>query len=285
VRDDPAILLPALIESGFTNRPAAFLRTEFPTSLTYLEQLGALKFGSKLNVVWCTACNLDHDAVVEIDLAGKARHFCPEAGWVEDNEGDLASLYLDREWLLDWLQRMFSVLPPCRRRTLVGDHIWHIGEAVLATTSVMIVLSRGSVRAAEVSAALAQVPPLELGIVVTTAAEVPAALFNAHGYTAVNLDQILLSGADGLAIDQRRFAGFIRAFARKTGAATGRSGGRPSEGTLILDVFRARRARKVPYRRKSTEAKDIISEWPDHHPEVYPPGYSTIRRHIPDPKE
>ena len=164
MRDDGATLLQALIESGFMDRPAASLRAEFPTALTYLEQLGALKSGSRLSTVWCTACDLDHDAIVETDLAGKARHFCPDAGWVQDNDNDLATLHLYREWLLDWLQRIFSVLPPRRRRTLLSDRIWHIGEAVLGTTSVMIVFSRGFVRPLEFSAALAQIPPVEIGV-------------------------------------------------------------------------------------------------------------------------
>ena len=74
-----------------------------------------------------------------------------------DNEDDLASLFLDREWLLSWLHGVFSVLPPFRCRTLLNNHMWHIGEAVLATTSVMIVFSRGLVRAVDLYAALAQV--------------------------------------------------------------------------------------------------------------------------------
>jgi hypothetical protein len=181
-----------------------------------------------------------------------------------------------------WLQQMFSVHPPRRRRPLLSNRIWHIGETVLATTSVAIVFSRGSVKSVELSAALAQVPPVEIGIVVTTATEVPNALCATHGYNAVGLDQILLSRADGLVMDQRQFAEFVRACARRT-RPTARRGGRHSEATLIMDVFRARRARKVPYRVKSAEANEIISEWSDHHPELDPPGHSTIRRHIPNP--
>jgi hypothetical protein len=280
--EDPAILLLAIIESGFADRPAAPLRAESPTALAYLEQIGALKPSSTLWTVWCRACDKDHDARVELDLTGKARHFCPEAGWVDDNDDDLASLRLDREWLLDWLERIFSVIPPRRRRVLLGDRIWHIGEAVLGKTSVTIVFSRGFFRRTELSAALAQVPPTEVGIVLTTVAEVPTDPFAVHGYCAVNLDQILLPKADGLVIDQGRFAGLIRAFARKTRPVAGR-GGRLSEARLILEIFRARRTRKTPYRTKSAEAKDIIAEWPDHHPDVDPPGYSTIRRHLPNP--
>jgi len=163
---------------------------------------------------------------------------------------------------------------------LLTDRIWHIGETVLGRTSVTIMLSRGFARAAELSAALARVPPTEVGILLTTAAEVPTELLALHRYCAVNLDQILLPQADGLAIDQQRLAGLIRTFARKTGPMAGR-GGRYSQATLILQIFRARRTRGAPYLSKSAEAKGIITEWPDHHPDVDPPGYSTIRRHLP----
>jgi hypothetical protein len=281
VRDNPATLLLGVIESGFADRPAASLREEFPTALAYLEQIGALKPSSTLSTIWCAACDRDHDAKVELDLTGSARHFCPEAGWVDDNDEHLASLRLDREWLLEWLQRIFSVLPPRRRRMLLTDRVWHIGEAVLGKTSLTIIFCRGFVRPPEFSAALAQIPPTEVGIVVTTAVEVPSDLFAAHGYSAVNLGQIFLADAGGLAIDQVRFAGLIRAFARKTRPLAGR-GGRRSEATLILDVFRSRRARKAPYQTKSTEAKEIIAEWPDHYPELKPPGNSTIRKLIPN---
>jgi hypothetical protein len=280
--EDPATLLLAIIESGFADRPAAPLRSEFPAALAHLEQIGALKPSSTLWTVWCRACDKDHDATVELDLTGKARHFCPEAGWVDDNDDDLASLRLDREWLLDWLEQIFSVIPPRRRRVLLSDRIWHIGEAVLGKTSVMIVFSRGFVRPTEFSAALAQIPPPEVGVVLTVRTEVPTDLFSRNGYCAVNLDQILLPKADGLVIDQGRFAGLIRAFSREMRPVASR-GGRRSEARLILEIFRARRTRKARYRTKSAEAKDIIAEWPDYHPDVDPPGYSTIRRHLPNP--
>jgi hypothetical protein len=281
VRKDPATLLLALTESGFGDRPASYLRAEFPAAVDYLRQVGALKPSSTLGTVCCRACDKDHDAAVEFTLAGKARHFCPEAGWVEDSDDDLATLRLDPEWLLDWLEHALSVLAPRHRRVLPTDRIWHLGETVLGRTSVTIMFSRGFVRAAELSAALARVPPTEVGILLTTAAEVPTELLALHCYRAVTLDQILLPEADGLVIDQRRFAGLIRAYARTTRSVAGRSG-RRSEATLILDVFRARRTRKTPYRSKSSEAKDIIAEWRDHHPDVDPPGHSTIRRHLPD---
>src|SRR3984893_10777343 len=280
--EDPAILLLAIIESGFADRPAAPLRAEFPTALAYLEQIGALKPSSTLWTVWCTACYKDHDATVELDLTGKARHFCPEAGWVDDNDEDRAGLRLDREWLLDWLERTFSVMPPRRRRMLLSDRIWHSAEAVLGRTSVTVIFARSFIRRSELYAAIMQVPPTEVGVVLSTAAEVAADFLAVYGYYAVNLDQILLPKTDGLVIDQGRFAGLIRAFARKT-RPTARRGGRHSEGPLIVEVFQARRTRGAPYSSKSAEANEIISEWADHHPDFDPPGHSTIRKQLPNP--
>jgi hypothetical protein len=107
----------------------------------------------------------------------------------------------------------------------------------------------------------------------------PTEFLAVHNYYAVNLDQILLAQADGLVIDQRRFAGLIRATARKTRPVIS-SGGRPSKATLVLEVFQARRARREPYRGKSAEAKGITDEWPDYHPDIDAPALSTIRRHL-----
>jgi hypothetical protein len=283
VRDDPATLLLAVIESGFADRPLAFLHAEFPTALAYLEQIGALKPSSTLRTICCRACDKDHDAVVEFDVTGKARHFCPEAGWVDDNDDDLATRRLDPEWLLEWLERAFSVLPPRRRRVLLTDRIWQVGEAVLGKTSVTIMFSRGLARPAELSAALAQVPPMEVGIVLTTAAEVPTELLAVHGYCAVNLQEIVAAKPDGLVIDDQRFAARIRALLRKPGRRLAGRGGRPSKATLIGEVFQARRGRALPYRRKSAEAKEIIAEWAAHHPDSDPPGDWTIRKHLPNP--
>jgi len=283
VRDDPATLLLTLIESGFVDRPAASLSAEFPTAVGYLRQSGALRPSSTLKTVCCRACDKDHDAMVEFDRDGKARHFCPEAGWVDDSDDDLATLRLDPEWLLDWLERAFSVLPPSRRRVLPTDRIWYVGEALLGKTSITILFSRGFVRPAEFSAKLAQAPPSEIGIVLTTAAEMPTELLAVHGYGAVNLREILHAKTDGLVIDRARFAGFVRAFARKAGRSMAGRGGRPSTATLIREVFQSRRARALPYRSKSAEAKEIITGWAAYHPDTDPPGESTIRRHLAKP--
>jgi hypothetical protein len=277
---DPSTLLPAIIEGGFEDRPATSLRAEFPTAVAYLEQIGALKPGSTLRTVWCKACDKDHDATVELDSTGKARHFCAEAGWVDDKDDDIATLRLDPEWLLDWLERLFSVRPPWRRRLLLRHRIWHVGEALLGKTSMTIIFSRGIVAPAELSAALARIPPTQVGIVLTTAAEMPAALLAAYGYCAVDLGEILRANPDGLSIDLARFGAFVRAFARKTGRPVAGGGGRPSQATLILEVFRARRTRNVPYRSKYFEATEIIAEWPALYPDSDPPGHSTIRRHL-----
>ena len=273
----------ALITSGFAERPAASLRAEFPTALAYIEQIGALKPSSTLRTVCCGSCDKDHDAVVEFDVTGRARHFCPEAGWVADTDDDLSSVRLDPEWLLDWLERTFSILPPRCRRVLLTDRIWYVGEAVLGKTSVTIVFSRGLVRPAELSAALAQVPPMEVGIVLTTAAEVPTELLAVHGYCAVNLQEIVAAKPDGLVIDDQRFSARIRALLRKPGRRLAGRGGRPSKATLIGEVFQARRGRALPYRSKSAEAKEIIAEWAANYPDSDPPGDSTIRKHLPNP--
>jgi len=144
--------------------------------------------------------------------------------------------------------------------------------------------SHGFVRLAEFSAKLAQAPPTEIGIVLTTAEEMPTDLLAVHGYGAVNLHEILHAKTDGLLIDHARFAAFVRAFARKAGRSMAGRGGRPSTATLIREVFQARRARALPYRSKSAEAKEIITGWAAYHPDIDPPGESTIRRHLPKPE-
>jgi hypothetical protein len=287
VRDKPATLLPDLIESGFGDRPAALLRAEFPTALGYLERIGALKPSSTLRTICCGACDTDHQAVVEFNVVtGRASHFCPESGWVDDTDDDLASLRFDPEWLLDWLERAFSVMPPQRRRVLLTGRVWHIGEAVLGKTSLTIVLARGLVGQGErntLLAALAQVPPTEIGIVLTTTTGLPTEFPAPHRYCTLGLREILRTKEDGLVIDQARFAAFVREFSRRTRKPIAGEGGRHSDAMSLLDIFQERRARSLPYRSKSAEAKGIIAEWPAHYPDREPPGYSTIRKYLPNP--
>jgi hypothetical protein len=168
---------------------------------------------------------------------------------------------------------------------LLTDRIWSIGEAVLGKTPLTIIFYRGFVRLSELSAALAQVFPTEVGILLTTTAEIPTELVAIRGYCAVDLQEILVFRPDGLAIDHARFAAFVRAFARKGRKPVAGGGGRPSKATLIRKVFQARRDRGLSYWSKSAEAEAIIAEWAAHYPDSDPPGDSTIRKHLPETRE
>ena len=56
--------------------------------------------------------------------------------------------------------------------------------------------------------------------------------------------------------------------------------GRPSDATLVHEIFRERRAQALPLVNQRTEAGKIRAEIALRHPERVPPIVKTIARHL-----
>jgi hypothetical protein len=238
-----------------------------------------------LTEVTCDECHLHHSAVLEFDLSRHAyRFFCPQAGFVAVSDADVVGLRVNPAWLLDWLAGSLSFIPQIRRRSLIENRGWLLGETVLDGTSVAVALVLGRLAANEQDAliqGLSKFQPSEIGIVLTISTELPSTLLAWHRYHALDLREIISAKTDGLALDHARLTARAIQFLRGARATKG-TGGRSSQAEKIQKIFEERRNEGIAYRQKSLEAPEIQSAWPARFPGQKVPGHSTIRNLLPD---
>jgi hypothetical protein len=283
---DPVDVLLDLLETGSGSIPARTFRVRFPDALVYLEQIGAVQPDAILTEVTCDECQLHHSAALEFDPSRRAyRFFCPEAGFVMVADADVVGLRVNPAWLLDWLAGSLSFIPQIRRRPLIENRGWLLGETVLDGTSVAVALVLGRLAANEQDAliqVLSRFQPSEIGIVLTTSAELPSTLLAWHRYHALDLREIIRAKTDGLALDRARLTERAVQFLRGAKATKG-DGGRSSQAERIRKFFVERRNEGIAYRHKSLEATEIRSGWSARFPGQRVPGHSTIRNLLPAP--
>jgi hypothetical protein len=130
------------------------------------------------------------------------------------------------------------------------------------------------------AAAISAAPPADLGIVLATSASPPRPLRLPHGYQFLDLREIARPEKDCLAIDKTKFGGWIKGLRKGLDKPAQLHAGRPSDATLVHEIFRERRTRKLPLVKKRTEAKEIRAEIALRHPERDPPAVKTIEGHL-----
>jgi hypothetical protein len=284
---DPVGVLLDLLETGNGRVPARRVRERFPDALVYLEQIGAVQPDARLTEVTCDECHLHHSAAIEFDPSIHAyRFFCPEAGFVALADADVIGLRVNPDWLLDWLARSLSFIPQIRRRTLIENRGWLLGETILDGISVALALVLGRLAANEQDAliqVLSRFQPPQIGIVLTTSAELPSTLLALHRYHALDLREVIRAETDGLALDHVRLTARAIQFLRGARVTKG-TGGRSSQAEKIQKFFEERRNKGIAYHHKSLEATEIQSAWPARFPGQNVPGHSTIRNLLPDPR-
>jgi hypothetical protein len=284
---DPVDVLLDLLEAGNGRIPARTVREHFSDALPYLEQIGAVQPDAILTEVTCDECHLHHSAALEFDPSRHAyRFFCPEVGFVAVAAADVVGLRVSPSWLLDWLGRSLSFIPQIRRRSLIENRGWLLGETLLDGTSVAVALVLGRLAANEQDSliqVLSRFQPSEIGIVLTTSAELPSTLLAFHRYHALDLREVIHAKTDGLALDHARLTARAVQFLRGAKATSGASG-RSSQAEKILKFFAERRNEGIAYRLKSPEATEIRTAWPVRFPGKKVPGHSTIRNLLPDPR-
>jgi hypothetical protein len=240
--------------------------------------------GAPSPVVTCGACDEDHPATVEFDAGrGHSYHFCPEAGRVALDDADLATLFFDPEWLLDRLEEALPVVPPARRRVLVPDRAWHLGEAVIGTTSVVTVFARGISSVTDLdrfAAVLDPFAPADLGLVVTTTTNRPRRTALPHDHVFLDLREIAEMGAEGFVLDRSRLGACIKGLLRKSNRPVRDRRGRPSEKALVRQIYRERREWDFPVVSRLAEAKEIRREIASRYPDREPPAVKTILGHL-----
>jgi hypothetical protein len=141
---DAVAILCELADTCVDRFAAVALEGQYGAAVSFLIRIGALTPGDPQASIACQQCDRDHAPTVEFDPA-TARHFyfCPEAGRVEVQDAEIATLCLDPEWLVGWLRRELPILPPARRRALVPGRAWYLGEAAIGGTALSVVFARG----------------------------------------------------------------------------------------------------------------------------------------------
>ena len=140
---DPVQLLCDLAEAPDDIFRAADLGDTYGVAPDVLTAMGALLPGPPCQTVTCRACHSDHPADVEFNSeTGRSFHFCPEAGFVALEDRDLATLWFDPGWLVDWLIRALPISPPIRRRVVVLERVWHLGDALFGSATMTVIFAR-----------------------------------------------------------------------------------------------------------------------------------------------
>jgi hypothetical protein len=274
---DPVALLCELADTCTEIFAAEALRRRHGDAAEQLVRIGALVPGWPSPVVTCGACDEDHPATVEFDAGrGRSHHFCPEVGRVALDDADLTTLCFDPEWLLDWLEEALPVVPPARRRVLVPDRAWHLGEAVIGATSVVTVFARGISSVTDLdrfAAVLDPIAPANLGLVVTTTTNRPRR-------TALPHDHVFIDLREGFGLDRSRLGACIKGLLRKSNRPVRDRPGRPSEKALVRQIYRERRKRDFPIISRSAEAEEIRREIASLYPDRALPAVKTILGHL-----
>jgi hypothetical protein len=260
------------------------LEGHYGAAVPFLIQIAALAPGDPQASVTCQQCDQDHAQIVEFDPA-TARHFycCAEAGRIEVEDAEIASLGFDPAWLIDWLQHEIPIGPPARSRALVPGRAWYLGKAVVGGTAVSVVFARGVSTQHDLAALAEQVsriPPEGLGIVITTTTPMSELLLRLYRYLPLDLREIMRADGDRLYLDRARFGAWIKGFLKDLRRPAQARAGRPSQKSLVLEIHREREERHCSLSGVTAEARGIHSEIKSRHPDREPPAIKTIVRHL-----
>jgi hypothetical protein len=254
------------------------------SSLHTLAKLGAVSAGPRPDSITCQACDADHFVVLEFDTQARNYiYFCREAGLVEVDEADLATLRFNAEWLVDWLVAGLPIASPVRRRAILPESIWHLGDTKCGSTLVTAVFVRrvtGQVALGQLASGLRSVHPADKGVVITTSLSAVRTIPLPNGYEFIHLSDLIVPQPDGIAMDRNRFGSWIRRMPTGGGKGAATRSGRPSQGATIAEIFRLRRARRIPIDNISAEARGIVAEWAEHAPDQEAPALGTVRAHV-----
>jgi hypothetical protein len=279
---DAVAILCELADTCVDRFAALALEEQYGAAVSFLIQMAALKPGGPQSSITCQECDQDHAPAVDFDPSTRRHfYFCPEAGRVEVEDAKIATLCLDPEWLVDWLQTEMPIVP--RRRALVPSRVWQVGEAVVGGTALSIMFARSVLTQHDLSALAEQVsriPPDNLGIVITTTMSMSEPLPRLHRYFLLDLREVMRAEGDRLRLDRARLSSWIKGFLRGSGRPAQQRAGRPSEKVLVLELHRERVKRDCSLTGVTAEAREIRIEFRSRYPDREPPAVKTIVRHL-----
>ena len=154
----------------------------------------------------------------------------------------------------------------------------HIGGTELTIVFAIGVCTQRNLDALAIAAST--VPPAKFGVVLTTSGAPPRRLKLPHGYQFLDLRDIARPEEGYLAIDKTKLVGWTKGLRKGLDKQARPHAGRPSDATLVHEIFRERRTRKLPYVNQKTEAEKIRAEIALRHRERDPPVVKTIEGHL-----
>ena len=263
----------------------ATIEPELTSSFEILRSMAALQPGPSLTSVTCQTCGTDH--AVDTEPAATSRrytYFCPFAGRVPLNDTDLATVRLDYEWLVSWLSQALGITSHGRRRAVVSDHVWHVGDAVCGQTNVTIVFARRIVSPSaldRLASELRAIHPAEKGLVITTSPNFARQIRLPGGYEIIQLPVIARESESRLILDHQRLGSWIRGMEPATAkGGKGRIGRPLGPFETVARIYRQRRETRVRFVSERAEAKAILNEWPKYASDQEPPHISSVRRYL-----
>jgi hypothetical protein len=127
--------------------------------------------------------------------------------------------------------------------------------------------------------------PADLGILLTSGCVIPDIIAGITGYHPVDIGEVLRLNEQEVGLDHARLEAWVRAILDQTKKPMIRYVGRPSVRDGVLSIFSERRAQKLPYESKLSEAKAIRKMWQTRFPDTKVPSLSAVRGHLLDTPE
>jgi hypothetical protein len=235
--NDPIIALCDLAEASGDRFQAVELSATYGSAVRLWVDLGAIEPSAPIRTVTCRACDGDHPATVEFDPVNRRHsYFCPEAALVTVDDADLATLRFNPDWLVDWLVSALAMPSPVRRRALLPRRVWHLGDVPCGSTLVTIVLARRiSNQAAldELASVLGPIHVANKGLVITTSSQVARQVQIPHGFTFLDLRDIIRMVGRRPQLDQTKLTSLVRGVRKNHRRQPGRLDYRQADKPLV----------------------------------------------------
>jgi hypothetical protein len=200
------------------------------------------------------------------------------------DDADLATHRFRPEWLVDWIVRELPITSPPRRRAIVPECAWHLGDAKCGDTWVTAIFARriSNLAALErLASELRTIHPAEKGIVLTTSMHAARHVQLPGKYELLPLMEIIRAAPDGLMLDIQRLGFWLGGMEPSTAKRGATRSGRPSiQADIVAQIYDKRRSQGLPVRSDRGEAQEILKEWREQTSDRRPPHVSTLRRYV-----
>jgi len=260
-------LLSEIIAQG--GKISARFYRDNPTLATLLRH-GYLSEAGVLKSVVCNDCEAPHAAPVLFE-DGRYGYVCSDIGFVVQDRAVFQALQPDLPLLIERLPQALD----CKKTkgSPLHDQTWRIGAVVQDAGEVMLYFQprlQGEEDASNLTRALSQEVRSRWRLIVTSLGTLPVA--NAETVRLSDLAEIdSNTGAFHILAQPGDLVGMPRKNKR----------GRPSEyGAILSALIAARKKSGASLAGRNAEAKALLGDFKQEHPDLTPPSISTVRGYV-----